>query len=96
MFAVSLFFFGQKPQQYLVPNLVARRIILDNGYQLTIPHDVFALSEALHCDLQGSSLAEHHIMIRCDPLVTTNIVHPRGLLSHSRGAPPEMIGTFSN
>ena len=46
MFAVVLFFFGQQPQHYLVPNLVARRITFGNGYKLTIPHDcnVFVLS----------------------------------------------------
>lgn len=68
MLAVVLFFFGQQPQQYLVPNLVARRIIPGNGNQLAIPHDVniFALSGALHRDLQGS--CAKHIITECDPL----------------------------
>jgi hypothetical protein len=49
MFTVVLFFFGQQPQHYLVPNLAARRITFGNGYKLTVPHDVnvFVLSGAL-------------------------------------------------
>jgi hypothetical protein len=75
MFAVVLFFFGQQPQHYLVLNLVARRITFGNGYKLTIPHDcnVFVLSGALHCDLQGS--CANHTITGCDPLYLISIAH---------------------
>ncbi len=82
MFAVALFFFGQKLQQYLVPNLVTRRIVLDNGYQLTVPRDVFALDVALHCDLQGSS-AEPYIMTEREPFACSILLTARFLAEAS-------------
>jgi hypothetical protein len=66
MFAVASFFFGRQPQQYLVSNLVARRITFGNRYKFAVPHDadVFALSGAVHCDLQGS--CANQIVTGCD------------------------------
>jgi hypothetical protein len=85
MFAVVLFFFGQQPQQYLVPNLVARWITLGNGYKFTVPHDVnvFALSGVLHCDLEGSSAKQ--IITECNPFICPVLLIPRGLFSIREG-----------
>jgi hypothetical protein len=93
MFAVVLFLYGQQPQQYLESNLVARRITFGNRYEFTVPHDadVFVLSGALHCDLQGS--CANQIVTGCDHFTWSVSLTPCGLFSIREAREDYRFGT---